>query len=173
MHNHLPNHLQVFAQVINLSEQMRGRPKEREEEPGVEVGTLQRSSGSSLQEEGNLRWQHPGSRERQRNRPLHLRVRRLLEDIDYDIVKAEGERKAASMSKTQCTSFSFSLQLMFPLPGASAWRWGKWSPGAGDQQLFCWAAGRGATQHTDPFLLPRREWETAVSGALFVGLSLP
>lgn len=44
---------------------------------------------------------------------------------------------------------------------------------ARDQQLFCLAAGRGAAQHTDVFLLPRREWEAALSGALFLGLPSP
>ncbi|DAA33336.1 14-3-3 protein zeta/delta-like [Bos taurus] len=38
---------------------------------------------------------------------------------------------------------------------------GKWELRARDQQLFCLAAGRGAAQHTDVFLLPRREWEAA------------
>lgn len=111
----------------------------------------------------------------QKSRPLGLRALKLQEDTDYEIAtgRAEGERKAGVMSKTQCTSFSFSLQLVFPLPGASAWRWGKWDWGQGISSCPARLLAGEQPQHTDPFLLLWKQWEAAVSAALFPSLSVP
>lgn len=159
LHNHLLNHLQLFAYVVNPSEQRRGRPKGREEEPAVGVGTLQRSSGTSLQEGGTVGWLQPGSS------PLRFRARRPWKGT------ATGPRLERAAGDTQCTSFS-ALQLI-PAAGAAAWRCGLRGSGAGGQQLFCWAAGGGAAPAHRPLSSAPRGWEGAVSGALFLGLSIP
>lgn len=146
---------------------MRGRPKEGEEEPGDggwDFTKVSRDFPSGRRESG---WQHPGSQESQTSRPLGLRALRLrgrILTVKLSLERAKEERKVDSISKAQCTSFLCSWYSHFPVSQA------------GDETSR--TSGQGisscpASLHTDPFLLPCREWEAAVSGALLFGLSTP
>lgn len=149
------------------------RPKEGEEEHGEGVGTSQRSPGTFLQEAENLDDSILGTQESQTRRSPRLRALRLQEDTDCEIVTGKSKRGKKSRQHKQNSMYFFSLQLVFPLPGISALGWDQRDLGARDQQLSSQAAGGSWPQHTDPFLLPWREWKTAVSGALLFGLFTP
>lgn len=169
---------------------MRGRPNEREEEPGVGVGTSQRSSRTSLQEEGNLGWQHPGSQE---SRRADLWARGhwgsgRIQTLRLSLERTEEKKKAGRWAKLNALLSSFLCswcsRFLVPQPGDGASRR---ELGAGDQQLFCWPTGREAASAHRPLfsslegvgscckwsLVSRSLHPPAIGGSLYVAVCLP
>ena len=103
-----------------------------------------------------------------------MRALGLQGDTDDETVTGKSQRgKESSLQEHNSMHFFLFSAAAVPSASGPSPEMGKWELRARDQQLFCLAAGRGAAQHTDIFLLPRREWEATLSGALFLGLSIP
>lgn len=128
----------------------------REEEPRLGVGMLQRFSGTSIQEEGNLGWHYPGSQESQKSRPQGLRALRLWEDINFETVTGESRRGKKSRLHEQISMhfcFHFSAADV-PTSWCLSLEMGQAKLGAGAQLLFCGVAGRGASSAHRPLSSP-------------------